>query len=122
MLANELAEAVTLFLKKKFGSKVPSIEEIQDVVEKVLIETGHAKTAKAYIIYRQERSRVRESLRVRKKLRTKTDTTDLSLLVTPLAKDEIFGWQKIKIIKAGIMRDLGGMDGLTPIVNAAERL
>jgi uridine kinase len=39
---------------------VPTIEEIQDVVEKVLIENGHAKTAKAYILYRDERTRQRK--------------------------------------------------------------
>src|SRR3990170_4870606 len=39
---------------------VPDVEEIQDIVEKVLIENGHAKTAKAYILYRQERSALRE--------------------------------------------------------------
>lgn len=39
---------------------IPTIEEIQDVVEKVLIENGHAKTAKAYILYRNERARRRQ--------------------------------------------------------------
>ncbi len=39
--------------------KVPSVEEIQDIVEKVLIENGHAKVAKAYILYRDERNRRR---------------------------------------------------------------
>lgn len=100
MLADELAEAATLFLGKKFGAQIPSIEEIQDVVEKVLIETGHAKTAKAYILYREKRAKSRESLKVRKKQKAKADVTDLSLLVTPLAKDEISGWQKAKIIQA----------------------
>jgi uridine kinase len=38
---------------------VPTVEEIQDVVEKVLIENGHARTAKAYILYREERARLR---------------------------------------------------------------
>ena len=37
----------------------PSVEEIQDIVEKVLIENGHAKVAKAYILYREERARKR---------------------------------------------------------------
>jgi uridine kinase len=37
----------------------PHIEEIQDAVEKVLIENGHAKVAKAYILYREERERER---------------------------------------------------------------
>lgn len=38
----------------------PSVEEIQDIVEKVLIEEGHAATAKAYILYRSTRTRARE--------------------------------------------------------------
>jgi uridine kinase len=39
--------------------KYPTVEEIQDVVEKVLIENGHAKVAKAFILYREERARQR---------------------------------------------------------------
>ncbi len=38
---------------------VPTVEEIQDIVEKVLIENGHARVAKAYILYREERARGR---------------------------------------------------------------
>ena len=38
----------------------PTVEQIQDYVEKTLIETGHARTAKKFILYRAERSRVRE--------------------------------------------------------------
>ena len=38
---------------------IPAVEEIQDIVEKVLIENGHAKVAKAYILYRYEQSRRR---------------------------------------------------------------
>lgn len=37
-----------------------SVEEIQDEVEKVLIEQGHAKTAKAYILYRKQRAEMRD--------------------------------------------------------------
>lgn len=39
----------------------PNVEEIQDLVEKTLIELGHAKTAKAYILYREQRRKIRES-------------------------------------------------------------
>lgn len=38
----------------------PSVEEIQDCVEKVLIEEGHAATAKSYILYRSMRTKARE--------------------------------------------------------------
>ena len=39
---------------------IPTVEEIQDVVERVLIHSGHARTAKAYILYRDERARARQ--------------------------------------------------------------
>ncbi len=60
--AENLSNQVVEIIKKKFKkSIIPSVEEIQDVVEKVLIENGHAKTAKAYILYRQKRREVREA-------------------------------------------------------------
>lgn len=46
--------------EKNSSSQAPGVEEIQDLVEKILISDGHAKTAKAYILYRAERNRVRE--------------------------------------------------------------
>ncbi len=44
----------------RYAGKTPTVEQIQDVVEKTLIEDGHAQTAKAYILYRYERTRSRE--------------------------------------------------------------
>jgi ribonucleoside-triphosphate reductase len=60
--AKKLAEKVVFVLRIKFDSEtdVPSVEQIQDIVEKVLIEEGHAKTAKAYILYREQRAKIRE--------------------------------------------------------------
>ena len=58
--AMDLAEQVIHYLESTLNEKVPSVEDIQDAVEKVLIETGHAKTAKEFILYRSERTRVRE--------------------------------------------------------------
>ncbi len=42
------------------GNLNPTVEQIQDIVERVLIENGHVITAKAYILYRADRTRVRE--------------------------------------------------------------
>ena len=42
------------------SSSVPTVEQIQDMVEKTLMEEGHARTAKAYILYRSDRTRARE--------------------------------------------------------------
>ena len=64
-LAEELAEVVTIFLEKIPDLTVPTMEQIQDMVEKVLIETGHARTAKAYILYREKRRKLREAREAR---------------------------------------------------------
>ncbi len=58
--AMELADKVCQRLSEEIIGRNPSVEEVQDMVEKVLVEDGHAKTAKAYILYRAERTRVRE--------------------------------------------------------------
>lgn len=60
--AKKLSNQVVKILDEKFKNhEVPTVEEIQDAVEKVLIENGHAKTAKAYILYRQKRKEIREA-------------------------------------------------------------
>lgn len=58
--AMDLAEKVTIYIEQEMKTNAPTVEEIQDAVEKILIETGHAKTAKKYILYRAERTRIRE--------------------------------------------------------------
>ncbi len=60
-LAEELAQVVVKYLNKTKTTGIPSVEDVQDAVEKVLIETGHAKTAKAYILYRDRRTRLRDA-------------------------------------------------------------
>ncbi len=58
-IARELSEKVVdLINSEDYPS--PSVEHIQDLVEKVLIENGHSRTAKEYILYRAERTRQRE--------------------------------------------------------------
>ena len=59
--AEAVADKVLEFLKQKYKEDyVPTVEEVQDLVEKALIETGHAATAKSYIIYRHRKNVERE--------------------------------------------------------------
>ena len=58
--AEALSQEVVRHIQEKFDILAPSIEDIQDIVEKVLIENGHAATAKAYILYREKRKSARE--------------------------------------------------------------
>lgn len=59
-MAKFLARQVEVYLIEICHNEVPTVEQIQDTVEKVLIENGHARTAKEYILYRAERTRVRD--------------------------------------------------------------
>ena len=59
--AKHISDQVVVELNKIYGDDgVPTVEEIQDLVEKQLIENGHAQTAKAYILYRKQHTDMRE--------------------------------------------------------------
>ena len=57
--AQKLSSEVVSYLTEELKITEPSVEQVQDAVEKILIERGHAQTAKEYILYRAERTRVR---------------------------------------------------------------
>lgn len=59
-LAQDLCFKVIELANEKYKGQIPDVEQIQDLVEYVLIENGHAKTAKAYILYREKRKSARE--------------------------------------------------------------
>jgi len=61
-IAVMLSDKVVEELEKQ--TLTPSVEQIQDIVEKVLIENGHTATAKAYILYRQERAAIRKEKQI----------------------------------------------------------
>lgn len=59
-VAEDLAQKICEYLEARNDGKIPTVEQVQDATEKILIEEGHATTAKAYILYRAERTRLRE--------------------------------------------------------------
>jgi len=61
-LADQLADAVIKRLIEQgfSSSRLPSVEDIQDMVESILIEKGYSDIAKAYILYRHERRKIRD--------------------------------------------------------------
>ena len=59
-IAEQLTNQVIAYLESELSEDViPTVEDIQDAVEKVLIENSHTKVAKAFILYRDERARMR---------------------------------------------------------------
>ncbi|MEM2031436.1 MAG: ribonucleoside triphosphate reductase, partial [Candidatus Pacearchaeota archaeon] len=60
--AKKLSDKVVKILERRFKEEIPNVEQIQDIVEEVLILGGLVKTAKAYILYREQRRRIREAI------------------------------------------------------------
>lgn len=60
-VSEDLTKDVVKLLNTKYINSIPGVEDIQNAVVKVLIEKGHAKTSEEYIVYRSERSRIRNS-------------------------------------------------------------
>jgi len=61
-IAEELSHKVVELVKQETpAGQIPTVEQVQDAVEKVLIEGGHARTAKCYILYRQKRADIRKT-------------------------------------------------------------
>lgn len=84
-LADRLASKTVqrLFQQGYDEANVPSVEDVQDIVESVLIEEGLSETAKAYILYRHERRKVREE-KMKVLERTSLDEVDKAFDVNSL--------------------------------------
>ncbi len=59
----EITEKIVRELEKRFYSKIPTVEDVQDTVEQVLMASGYERTAKAFIEYRHTRSEIRDAKR-----------------------------------------------------------
>ena len=97
-VAAQLAEEVRALLEVE-GEARPEVEHVQDLVERVLMENGYVQTAKAYILYRDDRSRARE----------------MNTRLMKIYEDITFAAAKDSDIKrenANIDGDLGGRQGV----------
>ncbi|MCD6398660.1 MAG: adenosylcobalamin-dependent ribonucleoside-diphosphate reductase [Candidatus Aenigmarchaeota archaeon] len=81
-LSKMLTEEVVNKLSRK-GKKIPTVEGVQDIVEQVLVNSGQSRVAKAYILYRQKRTEIREQ---KKQIldKEKTDEVDKNFDINAL--------------------------------------
>jgi ribonucleoside-diphosphate reductase alpha chain len=92
-LAESLSARVVEILEEKYGDEaIPAVEDVQDVVEKVLVENGQAKVAKTYIIYRQKRAEIR---REKQRILEKEMIDEV---------DKIFDLNALRVLKARYLR------------------
>ena len=63
--AQKISDIVTYVLEDKFGGyTIPSVEQIQDIVEMVLMNQGYHEIAKSYILYRERHKDIREARKI----------------------------------------------------------
>jgi hypothetical protein len=113
---SEVAEAVTLYLRRR-TTGVPTEEQLEDAVVKILLRTGHVDMAKAYVLYRSQR-RLEEAQVFDHSLATHQldllETDEGSVLVRDLS-GELFPWSRQGRVSAIVINS-----GLDPSI--AEQL
>jgi hypothetical protein len=113
----EVAEAVTLFLRRRTTIGVPTEEQVEDAVVKILLRTGHVDMAKAYVLYRSQR-RLEEDQVFDAHLAPHQldllETNQESILVRDLS-GELFPWSRRARVSAIVINS-----GLDPSI--AEQL
>jgi ribonucleoside-triphosphate reductase len=125
-LADSLASAVSIYLAKRLGSAPPSVEQVHDATERVLIHMGHAQTALTYARYRDRRARIRrlregdmrllaaeleEAQRERDTLRAHGDRA----LFVRTSADTLTEWDRVRIAEA-LVRETGLERALADLV------
>ncbi|MBI2141191.1 adenosylcobalamin-dependent ribonucleoside-diphosphate reductase [Candidatus Woesearchaeota archaeon] len=95
--ADRLSGLVVDFVSK--NEKIPTVEEVQDAVEKILIEEGHAKTAKAYILYRAKRAELRQAAAEAAKGSDGEKTALLDMFAHKSKLASIIGYDRIEAYK-----------------------
>ena len=92
-LAESLSTRVIEILDEKYGAEaIPAVEDVQDNVERALVENGQAKVAKAYIIYRQKRAEIR---REKQRILEKEAIDEV---------DKVFDLNALRVLKARYLK------------------
>lgn len=109
--AESLASGVAIYLSKRLEGRVPTVAQVQDAVEKVLLEMGHSKTALAFARHRRKRTRVTklrqgdlqslldefDEAQWEQRLR---DETHEGALFVRTSDDTLSGWDRSRIVDA----------------------
>jgi len=117
-LADDLAGVVTTYLERYHDREIPSSEEIQRMVEKILFETGHSEVARAYLLFRETQGRVAAP-------ETAAPIGELfpsePVLVEAATRDEVSAWGRDRI-SAALVKE-AGLDAATAgdIATAVEQ-
>ncbi len=113
-LTREIAKAVIADLDKTFVDRVPGVEDVQNTVERKLMEQGLFEVAKAYIIYRYEHTKVREQQKA--EVLQKVDANQL-MIIKRDGRKEPFSPEKLKKSLEVILGDYASDIDTTTVLN-----
>ena len=121
--AERLSGLVVKDLEKRFQGKIPSVEDVQDTVERVLIKEDHAKTAKTYILYRDQHKKLREGktsfMNVQNTIRSYLDRSDWRVKEN---SNEAFSFSGLLLYTAGEMMKVYNLTEMyTPEISTAHK-
>jgi ribonucleoside-triphosphate reductase (formate) len=121
--AKKLTKKVIDIVKQKFEKDIPDVEEIQNIVEKVLVEEGHAKTAKAYILYRDQHKKLRETKSTMVNVQKVIDTyLKQSKWDTKENSNEAYSFSGLLLYSAGeMMKNYNLNEMYTPQISDAHK-
>ncbi|MAG16035.1 ribonucleoside-diphosphate reductase, adenosylcobalamin-dependent [Candidatus Woesearchaeota archaeon] len=97
--AEKLSKKVVDIIDKRFTEKIPSVEDVQNVVEEVLIKDGHAKTAKAFILHRAKRAELRAAAAESAKSKDDEKTALLHMFAHKSKLASLIGYDRLEAYK-----------------------
>ena len=126
--AESLASAVSIYLNKQLQGKPPTVDQVNDAVERVLIEMGHASTALAFARYRDRRARVRRlregdlgllvrELQEARRLGAPGPAEGGSSLYVRTSSETVITWDRGRIVEA-LKRETGLDEAMAALVAA----
>lgn len=113
-LTDELADAVIAEIQAVFVGRVPGVEDVQNIVEKKLMEAGLFDVAKSYIIYRYEHTKVREEKK--QEVLEKIDKAEV-MVRKRNGTTEPFSLQKVQISLEKILGQQAGDIDVALVIN-----
>ena len=105
-LADHTADLVILYMARNYEDSILNVEQIEDAVEKVLIENGHAQTSKSFILMRENRARLRKMRGPVDALPNVDSSQDKTQVRVQRADQTLKAWNRQKIVDA-LVRETG---------------
>ena len=121
--SERLSRVVINDINANFKNQIPGVEDVQDIIERVLVKEGHVKTAKAYILYREQHKKLRETktsfINVQNTIKSYLERSDWQVKEN---SNEAFSFSGLLLYTAGaVMKNYNLNEMYTPTISEAHK-